>query len=363
MDKNTIAFLALVRAGLWDQKVQLSAFEIISIKEIYRLAIEQSVVGLLAAGLEYAKDTKFPQEDVLNIVGDALQLEQRNMAMNHFISVIVEKMRKAGIYTLLVKGQGVAQCYAKPQWRASGDVDFLLSPDNYDKAKAYLTSMASTIDNEDVIKKHLGLTIGPWIVELHGALPFGLSSKVDRVINEAQNDVFYSGGVRSWVNEGTQVFLPSPNNDIIFVFTHFLHHFFIEGIGLRQICDWCRLLWTYKDSIDKNLLKKRLQEAGLDSEWCAFASLAVNYLGMPVEAMPFYKDSRSYKGKRLMERIIKTGNMGHNNDVNYRTKQTPIISNVITFFRRFTEFLELSFVFPVDAPKFFVNYVFNRIRE
>ena len=85
MDYNTSAFLALVRAGLWEQKVQLLAFENINIKEIYRLALEQSVVGLLTAGLEHAKDTKFPQEDVLNIVGDALQLEQCNMAMNYFI--------------------------------------------------------------------------------------------------------------------------------------------------------------------------------------------------------------------------------------------------------------------------------------
>lgn len=360
MDKNTIAFLALVRAGLWDQKVQLSAFEIISIKEIYRLAIEQSVVGLLAAGLEYAKDTKFPQEDVLNIVGDALQLEQRNMAMNHFISVIVEKMRKAGIYTLLVKGQGVAQCYVKPQWRASGDVDFLLSPDNYDKAKAYLTSMASTIDNEDVSKKHLGLTIGPWIVELHGALPFGLSSKVDRVINEAQNDVFYSGGVRSWVNEGTQVFLPSPNNDIIFVFTHFLHHFFIEGIGLRQICDWCRLLYTYRDSLDYGLLASRIRKMGLISEWKVFASLAVDTLGMPAETMPFYDVRFKDKAEKVLMRVLKSGNFGHNNDLSYRIRYKGISYKIVATWRRFFDFASLVPVFPVDAPKYFFTYMFNK---
>lgn len=350
-----------MRAGLWEQKVQLLAFENIIIKEIYRLALEQSVVGLLTAGLEHAKDTKCPQEDVLNIVGDALQLEQRNMAMNHFISVIVERMRNAGIYTLLVKGQGVAQCYAKPQWRANGDVDFLLSPDNYDKAKTYLSSMASKTDDEDVNRKHLGLTIDSWIVELHGALPFELSSKVDRVINDAQNDVLYSGGVRSWMNGDTQVFLPSPDNDVIFIFTHFLHHFFIEGVGLRQICDWCRLLWIYKDSIDYDLLERRLKEAGLVTEWRAFASLAVNYLGMPADAMPLYNDSRAYKGKakRLLRRIIKTGNMGHNNDLSYRIRYKGISYKIVATWRRFFDFASLAHVFPIDTPKFFFTYLFS----
>lgn len=133
---------------------------------------------------------------------------------------------------------------------------------------------------------------------------------------------------------------------------------------MRQICDWCRLLWTYKDSIDRDLLQRRLREAGIVSEWCAFASLAVNHLGMPEDAMPFYNDAHFYKVKveQLLRRIIRTGNMGHNNDMNYRANHTPFVSNVITFFRRFADFFTLTFVFPKDAPRFFVKYVYNRIR-
>lgn len=322
------------------------------------------MVGLVAAGLEQAKEVQFPKEDVLTIVGEALQLEQRNTAMNSFIGVIVEKMTKAGIYTLLVKGQGIAQCYAKPQWRVCGDVDLLLSPDNYNKAKNFITPLATYIDEEDLRRKHQGLKIDPWIVELHGALPFGLSRRADKVINEAQDDVLYHGSVRTWIDGDTQVFLPSPDNDVIFVFTHFLRHFFIEGVGLRQICDWCRLLWTYKDSIDIELLEKRFCEARLMSEWRAFAALAVKTLGMPIDAMPFYDSCRCYerKANRLLRHILKSGNMGHNNDVSYRAKQKPIVSNVITFKRRFAVFLKLSFVFPIDAPLFFLNYLASKIR-
>jgi hypothetical protein len=111
----------LVRAGLWEKEVQLASFGQIDFNEVYRLAEEQSVVGLVAAGLEHLQDVQPPKEILLQFIGQSLQLEQRSIAMNGFIAALVEKMRKVGIYTLLVKGQGTAQCYERPLWRAAGD--------------------------------------------------------------------------------------------------------------------------------------------------------------------------------------------------------------------------------------------------
>lgn len=109
----------LLRAGLWEKEIGLLPLEDIDFQEVYRQAENQAVVGLVAAGLELLTDVKAPKEDVLTFVGSALQIEQRNRAMNHFISVVVDKMREADIYTLLVKGQGIAQCYERPLWRVS----------------------------------------------------------------------------------------------------------------------------------------------------------------------------------------------------------------------------------------------------
>ena len=74
----------------------------IDLKLVYQLSEEQSVVGLVAAGIEHILDVKLPAEGVLQFVGYALQIEKQNSAMNSFIGVLVEKMRKEGIYTLLI---------------------------------------------------------------------------------------------------------------------------------------------------------------------------------------------------------------------------------------------------------------------
>ena len=105
LDNNLQAFFALVRAGLWGKEVRLSPYETVDFNEVYRIAQEQSTIGLVAAGLEQFKDVKMPQNIALTLAGEVLQLEQRNRAMNAFIAELVEKLRRADIYTLLVKGQ------------------------------------------------------------------------------------------------------------------------------------------------------------------------------------------------------------------------------------------------------------------
>ena len=299
---NQKLFLALVRAGLWETDIQLSHFRDNDYLAVLQLAQEQSVVGLVAAGLEHVVDVKVPKEEVLQFVGQSLQLEQRNTAMNSFIGVLVDKMRASAIYSVLVKGQGIAQCYQRPLWRSSGDVDFLLSPDNYNKAKQFLLPLSSANKLDERYSKHLGLTIDTWYVEIHGSLRTGLSTCLDREIDKVQEDVFFGGNVRSWMDGKTTVFLPSPNND-----THFIKHFYKEGMTIRQICDWCRLMWTYKENIDSNLLEKRLRKANLMVEWRAFAALAVDHLGMPISSIPLYDDGKKWseKGNIIIRFILK----------------------------------------------------------
>ena len=321
-DNNKIAFFLLVEAGLWEKDVRLSQFENIDFNEVYRLAEEQSVIGLVAAGMQHVVDRKIPKIELLTLIGRAVQLEQQNSAMNDFIEKLAEKMHVANISYLLVKGQGVAQCYERPLWRACGDVDFLLNKDNYSKSKSFLIPLASSVEEEAPYALHLGMTIDHWLVELHGTLRSCILKRMDAIIDEVQGDVFFGGNMRSWINNQVQVFLPSYNNDVFFVFTHILKHFFHGGIGLRQICDWCRLLWTSRESLNISLLENRIERAGITTEWKAFAAYAVDYLGMPIEAMPLYtpQNKWSRKARRINDYIIKVGNFGHNRNLTYYSK-------------------------------------------
>ena len=358
------ALLVLIRAGLWETDARLRPYGKIDFKAVYKLAEEQSVIGLVAAGLEHVVDTTVPKEDSLLYAGTVLTLEHRNSAMNSFIRVLVERMRATGVLSLLIKGQGVAQCYNRPLWRAAGDVDLLLDSENYERAKDVFFQMAEHVEEEDPVALHQALRISGFVVELHGRMPFVLSRRVDEVIDSVLDDALHRGGVRAVQIDGEEVFLPGPDNHVFIVFTHFLHHYFIEGVGLRQICDWSRMLWTYRDVLDIALLERRLKDAGLMSEWKVFASMAVNELGMPRDVMPFYDADSGYgrKAQHALEHVLGCGNMGHNRDSSYRLKHSPFVTNVITFFVRLGDFAKQTAVFPVDAPRFFARYVYMRVR-
>ena len=383
LDLNQQIFFELLRAGLWGTGASLSSYSEIDYSSVMSLAEEQSIVGLVTAGLERVKDVKIPQEWSLQFIGSTLQLEQQNKAMNAFVASLIKKLREAGIYTLLVKGQGIAQCYEKPLWRSCGDVDLFLSDDNYEKAKEFLTPLASSIEQEYKRDKHLGMTINGWVVELHGRLYSGLSSRVERELDEVQRDTFYGGAVRSMTIQGSrfmvngstsessvQVFMLKAENDVFYVFTHILQHFFKEGLGMRQVCDWCRLLWTFRDKLDLRLLEVRLRKAGLMSEWKAFGAYAVKYLGMPAEAMPFYSDGGRWKkkAKRINRFILSVGNMGHNRGSwlkehdSWLSRQF-VVRKTFSMFRRIGDLMNHARIFPLDSLRFSFAIMKNGVKS
>lgn len=351
LDSKQQAFFALVKAGLWEKDVWLSTYNKIDYQEVNRLAEEQAVLGLLAAGMEHVTDVKVPKENLLQFVGQALQLEQRNKAMNQFLAGIIDRLRKEGVYALLLKGQGIAQCYERPLWRASGDVDLFLSNNNYMNAVNVLTLLAKEVEDENIYTKHIGFKIDKWEVELHGSLRSELWKRFDNMLDEVQEDIFYGGAVRSWMDGSTQVFMPRADEDVVYVFAHILQHFFKGGIGLRQICDWCRLLYTYRDSLNYGLLESRIRKAGIRTEWKVFATLAVDYLGMPGGYMPLYDESNKWKKKadRLLAFILETGNFGHNRDMSYRNEESAISRKWKTFYHITSDTFKQFAIFPMDS--------------
>lgn len=359
-------FLSLVQGGLWGRRNNntnrlLNLDRTIDWHDVYRLAREQTVQGLVLAGVE-CSDEKPPKEFLLQWIGEVQLLEQRNKELNGFVAELIDGLRKENVYCLLVKGQGVAQCYEKPLWRESGDIDLLLTEVDYKRTKTLLTPMADEVHIENEKNMHLSMNMKGYVVELHGKMPFLLSKRVDRVIDDTLEDSLRKGGVMAWKLGEKDVLLPNPDSHIFIVFTHFLHHFFIEGVGLRQICDWCRSLYTYRDSLDCELLESRIKAMGLISEWKAFASLAVDTLGMPKEAMPLYDRRFVEKGRKVLKLVLKAGNFGHNKDLSYRVRYKGFVYKLISLCRRFYDFCFFVTIFPIDAPRFYITYVTRKIK-
>ena len=284
--------------------------------------------------------------------------------MNKFIESLITRINEAGIQALLVKGQGVAQCYERPMWRSAGDIDLLLDADNYEKAKTLLLPMASSTEKEEEVRRHLGMIIGSWNVELHGTLHCGLSERANKQIDRIQEEAFNKASFRIWQNGETVVLLPGIDEDVIFIFAHILQHFFRGGIGLRQICDWSRLLWKYRDSIDRTLLEQRISALGLMTEWKAFGAFIVDYLGMHIDALPLYDSASRWnrKARRTSSYILKVGNFGKSRDRSYYT-YPYLLRKVRSFGRNLGDFLRHFAIAPTTSLRVFVQVVVKGVKK
>ena len=97
MKTNNIieAFFALLRAGLWEKGVHLLPFGKVDFADVMKLAEEQSVVGLVAAGIVHVTDVKHQKREVLPFIQSTVPLETKKKAMNQLIGSMVEKKQKA----------------------------------------------------------------------------------------------------------------------------------------------------------------------------------------------------------------------------------------------------------------------------
>ena len=354
MDTTLHHFFSLLRAGLWELDPGIPAGESIDFEALFKVAEKQSVLGVVTAGIEHLEGREVSKYEVKDFMWQVIYLDDRNASMNAFIADLFKRLEGEGIRAMLVKGQGIAQCSERPMWRESGDIDLLLDADNYLKAKAFLCPLAEKVSEEQVGKKHLGMHLGPWHLELHGTMRTGLPARANAVIDRVQQDCM-DGNVRLWRNGDTDIPLPGPTNDALLIFTHFLTHFFYGGIGLRQVCDWCRLLWTYRDSIDRGRLEDLVCQSGLVSEWKAFAAYAVDNLGLPAEAMPLYDASAKWrrKARRIHSFIMETGNFGHNRDKSYYSKYPYLVYKAISLWGHIRDFFKRLMIFPMDSLRVF----------
>ena len=358
-------FFDLLRAGLWEKDVRLLPLNAINYSEVYKLAQEQSVVGLIAAGMEHVVDVKVPKDIALRFAGDALKLEQRNKAMNQFIAQIFYKLNEAGVDATLIKGQGVAQCYARPLWRSSGDVDLLLNDENFERGKVFISKISYSKVKEINFNKEFNTTIGGWCFELHGSLRSGLSAPFNKGVDEIQQEICDNHQVRYWEIYGFRISVPEETNDVLLTFTHFIKHFYKGGLGVRQICDWCRLLWVFKEGIDSSLIERKLKTLCLMTEWRGFAAFAVEYLGMPADAMPFYSSDPKWsrKADKIASFVLEVGNFGHNMDESYYSKYPFLIRKTISMWRRVSTLARHTTIFPSKTFRYLPHVVFTGLKS
>ena len=103
-----------------------------------------------------------------------------------------------------------------------------------------------------------------------------------------------------------------------------------------------------------NRCSASLWKMGLMSEWKAFAAYAIEYLGMPEEAMPLLGEEAKWSRKavRINAFVLEVGNFGHKQRRDF-SGMSYLKRKFVSFWGRLSDMLRHFRIFPLDSIRFF----------
>ena len=286
-------------------------------EHLFAVAKKQSLAGVLFHGIEkLPKDQIPPKQILLKWYMLAEKIKQGNQTLNEQAVKIVGQYTTDGFQVCILKGQGNALMYPDPMLRNPGDIDIWMIPTGENggiKAvrKAVNKYVTDHYTDSEFRFYHAEYRVDKIPVEAHympGIMNNPLyNARLQRYYKNKRQE--QTGNWKGLPGGVGQIPVPTYEFNVIFQLSHIMHHYFDEGIGLRQMMDYYYLLRTQNDGgCKKDDIRRTLRYLGL---WkfagavmyvmqCVF-SLEEEYMIAPV-------DER--RGLSLLREIEKGGNFG-----------------------------------------------------
>ena len=322
------SFLVLLRMGLWEKMPSALPHFPLSAAEwslIFDMAKGQTVEGLIYEGIMLLPKAYFPPQEILlkwTVRVDAI--ERYNKKVRNTLAVLAAGFSKHAIDFVLLKGLGLAENYAKPILRVSGDIDlFFYDKASYNKANDLLKAKGIKLHKGD--HHSIFYTFHQIEVEHHTQMvdifnPFCQKYISDFIAREKQN-------VQTINVENNQLNIPSTLTQLVQANAHILKHYMGFGVGLRQFCDVARLYHVYGMGIDGQQLKEVYAKLGMRKWMNLMHNFLIDQLGLETSKLPYVID-RKINTDNFLSDILISGNFGfhdtrfvsegHANKINYK---------------------------------------------
>lgn len=348
MERYEEVFFSLLRSGLWGGAPEIpEGFG--DWGKVARLAKSQSVLGVvgdvmlsekrIAAQLSAEMKTKIKTFIMANMMTHG--------KLNGVLVNVVSHLSAAGIRSVLLKGQGLAQYYPKPELRQCGDIDLYVGLERYADSYDVVKPLATQIDDRKALEvgKHYDFFVGKVAVEMHRYSDRYPTPKLDRIYQEVSLKGLNEDLVPLMFS-GQTVYTPSDEYNAFYIFSHLFHHFLINGLGARQLCDWMLFLRARSSHIDMSSLETILRRLDMLKPWQAFGCVLVKYFGMPAESFPFYDSAQEHKADNIVRRLLDEGNFGKERDVYKKRGRIYLINKTWAMLAHIGRSIGLLFLFP-----------------
>ncbi|WP_288148490.1 nucleotidyltransferase family protein [Bacteroides acidifaciens] len=363
MKRTEQQFLELLQSGLWQRPAAAKIFRgPTDWNELFRLSKEQTVFGVVYDGIvTLPKELRPPRAFLMNWYAQVSYIEDMNRALNHTLTGMYDSYREQGFTPVLLKGQGLAACYPNPLHRTPGDIDWLMGEQDYRRANEWVKRNGMAADAKES-NNHLQFTFEEQVIENHVEC-IKLYRNSDQQFLRSLTKKWFPAGSTTCRIQDKDIAVPPPAFNAVFLLLHIAKHLMGKGIGLRQICDWCRFLYVHRERIDKEELAGYIRSFHLEALWNIFGRLSVVYLGYPEADMLCLRPGCEKQGRRVMRHIFVSGNFGHYNKV---WKGRPVSywrGKYFAFRKEMSRLVLLYRISPSDTWSFFVFFTKRGVKQ
>ena len=228
-------------------------------RQLYTFASRQALLGFCFDGIERLakefseelKQNPMGRDLLMAWMGKAQQIRRQNMKVNVVASKLYSMLREDDLRCCILKGQGNALMYPNAYSRNPGDIDVWVNA-----SREQITEYAKKhfMIGDDIRYHHLETTLDGVPVELH-------------FFPGIMNNPIYNARLQKWFKRNAdlqcsnvvslpdgigEIAIPTTAFNVVYQLTHLYHHFFDEGIGMRQIIDYyyvaCDFYKVYQNS-------------------------------------------------------------------------------------------------------------------
>ena len=231
-------------------------------QQLYSFASKQALLGLCFEGIErlgeeYPEELKrnpIGRELLMTWMGKAQQIRRQNMKVNAVASKLFSMLREDGMRCCILKGQGNALMYPNPYSRTPGDIDVWV---NASRERIMEYASKKFVLGEDIRLQHLETSLDGVPVELH-FFPCSMNNPIYHARLQKwfkRNADLQCSNVVSLPDGIGEIAIPTTAFNVVYQLTHLYHHFFDEGIGMRQIIDYYYVVNNYLSNPSVSLSK------------------------------------------------------------------------------------------------------------
>ena len=228
-------------------------------QQLYSFASKQALLGLCFEGIErlgkeYPEELRqnpIGRELLMTWMGKAQQIRRQNMKVNAVAGKLFAMLRVDGMRCCVLKGQGNALMYPNPYSRTPGDIDVWVNA-----SREEITEYAKKHFKlgDDIRYQHIETSVDGVPVELH-FFPCTMNNPIYNTRLQKwfkRNADLQCSNVVSLPDGIGEIAIPTTAFNVVYQLTHLYHHFFDEGIGMRQIIDYFLVVNDFSKNVFLN---------------------------------------------------------------------------------------------------------------